>query len=83
VDLALAELCHAEARWLRSKGRGPAAPCAEGAAACGRVLAANPKRVLARALRGALGVLAGKEGAARRELEEALAADPHLRARFR
>lgn len=83
VDLALAELCHAEARWLRAKGRGPAAPCAEGRAACARLLAANPERLLARALNGALGVLAGKEGPARRELEEALAADPHLRARFR
>ncbi|MBK8725555.1 MAG: serine/threonine protein kinase [Holophagaceae bacterium] len=82
TDLALAELCLAEGVWRRARGGRATAVVLEGSAACGRVLAAAPGLLQARALRGALGVLDGQDARARGELEAAMAAAPHLRVRF-
>ena len=65
TDLALAELCLAEGVWRRALGGRATAVVLEGSAACGRVLAAAPGLLQARALRGALGILDGQDARTR------------------
>lgn len=79
ADLALAEVSLADAASRRRRGLPAGAPVAEGSAACDRVLARDPGRRQAQALKAALAAQAGPPP---RSLGQLFAADPHLRAKL-